>query len=326
MAPDEDRTRVVCVGGGHGMAQVLHAVRSYAGSIQAIVTVADDGGSSGRLVPDLDIPPPGDIRRCLIALTPVDSPWREVLEYRFDGADVSGHSLGNLVIAALADMEGDFEMGLARAEELLGTRGSVIPAAPAHLRLSAEIDGHLVEGQHVITKTRGRIASLSLRPEGVMASPRAVAAIASADQIVLGPGSLYTSLTATLIVPGIAEAVNRSPARLVYVANLITQDGETLGMDGAAHLEALVELAGVRMPDAIVAQSGLVAASPPHEPVRFDADVVGAMGAELVLADLSDPDADWPQHDSTRLGTVLEALAITPESSQHANHSMGGTT
>lgn len=315
---------VVAVGGGHGMAQVLDALLGYAGSITAVVTVADDGGSSGRLVPELDIPPPGDIRRCLLALTPPDSPWRHLFEYRFAGADVRGHSLGNLIIAALADIEADFESGLARAKQLLGSVGSVIPAAPAHLRLTAVVDGRLVEGQDTISKTRGRITSMSVSPHGVTASPHAIEALLAADQIVLGPGSLYTSLIATLIVPGIAVAINQSAAHLVYVANLITQDGETLGMDAAAHVAALLDLAGVRPPDAIVAASGTVDVAPPLEPVHVDTRAMASHGIEVVRAQLADPGAPWPQHDPARLGTVLAELA--GRRSQQPNQATGGTT
>lgn len=315
--------RVVCVGGGHGMAQVLQSALHYAGSICAVVTVADDGGSSGRLAPHLDIPPPGDIRRCLLALTPANSPWRDVFEYRFDDADVSGHSLGNLVIAALADLERDFEAGLVRAEQLLGSAGAVIPAAPAHLRLAADIEGTLVEGQQRISHTPGHIRAMHVVPEGVRASPRAVEAIVAADQIIVGPGSLYTSVVATLLVPGIAEAVNRSAAQLLYLANLITQDAETLGMDGMMHVAAMLDLTGLRAPDAIVAASRPAAASPPLEAVRFDPGAMNALGVELVLADLLDPTAAWPQHDTHRLGEVLAAMAAPHKSSQQP--SMGGT-
>lgn len=313
---------VVCVGGGHGMAQVLRAVTAYAGSIAAVVTVSDDGGSSGRLVPELDIPPPGDIRRCLLALTPDESPWRHLFEYRFAGADVSGHSLGNLIIAALADIEADFESGLARAKQLLGSVGAVIPAAPAHLRLTAVVGGRTVEGQAAITTSRGRITAMSIAPPGITASPHAVEALLNADQIVLGPGSLYTSLIASLIVPGIAGAINQSTADLVYVANLITQDGETLGMDAAAHVAALRDLTGVRLPDAIVAASGTVGVTTPLEPVRVDPRVLAADGIDVVLAELADTDADWPQHDPARLGSVLAELA--EGRSQQPNHT-GGT-
>ncbi len=300
---------VVCVGGGHGMAQVLKAVSAYAGSITAVVNVADDGGSSGRLAPALEIPPPGDIRRCLLALTPEESHWRSLFEYRFEGADVEGHSLGNLIIAALADTEGGFEAALAESERLLGTIGSVVPAAGERLGIEAVIDGAVVTGQVAVATTRGKVSSLRLLPDGVTASPRAVDVLLAADQIVVGPGSLYTSVIATLAVDGIADAINRSAGRLVAVANLITQQEETIGMDGADHLDALIALGGIRPPSAVVAEAGPVAAPPPLDPVRVDPDVLATYGVDVLFADLTDPEADWPQHDPVRLGRALAKLA-----------------
>jgi uncharacterized cofD-like protein len=287
------------------MAQALGAVRRYAGRIGAVVTVSDDGGSSGRLAPALDIPPPGDIRRCMLALTPDDSPWRRLFEYRFHAGDVHGHSLGNLLIAAFSDLEGDFAAALRRAGELLGTAGSVIPAAPAHLRLHAEVAGHAVHGQAKIGRARGRIDRMWVEPRHVHATEAAVQEILAADQIVLGPGSLYTSLVATLVVPGIAEAVNASAGRLVYVANLITQDGETLGMDLRDHVAALVDLAGLRKPSAIVAESGTVDVALPLEPVAVDVEGLAAAGLTVTLTDLADPAAAWPQHHPGLLGEAL---------------------
>ena len=308
---DRSGPLVVAIGGGHGLAQALRAISRYAGHVSAIVSVADDGGSSGRLASPLEIPPPGDIRKCLIALTPVDSVWRRLFEYRFAGADVEGHSLGNLIIASLAELEGDFEAALRASERLLGSMGSVIPASPARLQLSALIDGVPVEGQAAITKTRGRINELTLSPADAPASASALDAIASADQIVLGPGSLYTSLVAAMLVPGISEAVNASNSRLVYVANLITQDEETLGMDGADHLEALLTLTGVRPPGAIVAHDGVTATNEPLEAVRIDPEVLATYGADVEFADLIDPVVKWPRHDVARLGGVLGRLVST---------------
>ncbi len=301
--------KVVCIGGGHGLAQALQAVSSYAGSLRAVVTVADDGGSSGRLAPALDIPPPGDIRRCMLAMTTEDSLWRRLFEYRFHGSDVRGHSLGNLLIAALADLEGDFGSGLHTAERLLGARGSVIPAAPVHLRLHAEISGDVVSGQATIGRARGTIERIWVEPQSARASEEAVRTIRDADQIVLGPGSLYTSLLATLVVPGITEAIAGSAASVVYVANLITQDGETLGMDLTAHVKALLDLAGLGDLTAIVAGSGTVDVASPLEPVQADPEGVAPLGIEFVSAELADPSAPWPQHEPGRLGTVLATLA-----------------
>lgn len=300
---------VVAIGGGHGLSQVLGAVTRYAGTVHAIVTVADDGGSSGRLAPALDIPPPGDIRQCLIALTPEKSVWRSLFEYRYEGSDVDGHSLGNLIIAALADLEGSFDRGLRQAEFLLGSVGSVVPVAGRRLRLEAIVDGSAVSGQTAISKSRGEISELVAHPRDVEATPRAIEAIHAAEQIVLGPGSLYTSVMAALVVPGIVEAINQSDAKLIYVCNLMTQDGETLGMDGADHVEALLSLTGVRSPSAIVANESAIAIREPLEAVAIDEDAIATFGVDVVTADLVDHSAKWPCHDSIRLGAVLAGLA-----------------
>ena len=300
--------RVVAVGGGTGLAQALQAMTRYAGSISAIVTVADDGGSSGRLAPALEIPPPGDIRRCLIALTPEDSIWRRLFEYRFESADVSGHSLGNLIIASLADLEGDFEQALRASQRLLGSVGVVIPVSPQRLHLKAVVGGEERDGQVAIALAHGTVESLWAEPADAEASPSALEAIAEAEQIVLGPGSLYTSILAPLVVPGVVEAINVSNANLIYVANLMTQDAETLGMDAADHLDGLLALSGLRPPSTIVANASPIVVDPPLEPLEVDAEVMATYGADVVFADLVDPTSRWPRHDPARLGGVLGRL------------------
>ena len=303
--------RVVAVGGGTGLASALEAIRAYAGAIDAIVTVADDGGSSGRLAPPLDIPPPGDIRKCLIALTPDESVWRRLFEYRFTGADVEGHSLGNLIIAALTEIEGSFELALRSSEHLLGALGSVIPASPLHLGLEAVIDGKPVAGQVAISLAHGTVEHIGVVPDDAPPTESALWAIESADQIVLGPGSLYTSVIAALSVHGITEAINRSDAGLVYVTNVVTQDGETLGMDAADHLDALLRMTGVRPPGAIVANDSPVSVDPPLQALTVDGEAIATYGGDLVMADLLDRDAERPSHDPSLLGEVLRGLVET---------------
>jgi len=305
---DGEGPHVVAIGGGHGLAQALRAAVGYAGRVDAVVSVADDGGSSGRLAPDLDIPPPGDIRKCLVALTPDDSIWKQMFEYRFEGADVAGHSLGNLILAALADIEGGFEPALLRAERLLKASGSVIPACRSPLTLLAETEDGDLHGQVFIQRYRGRIDTVRVQPPGSAATPRAVEVIENADQIILGPGSLMTSTVAAMRVPGITEAINRSDAQLVYVGNLITQDGETITMDGLDHLDALLRLTGVRPPGTIVANEQVIDIAPPLQPVVFDADILATYGADLHTADLVDPTQDWPSHDPQKLGGALKAI------------------
>jgi uncharacterized cofD-like protein len=275
------------------------------------VTVADDGGSSGRLAPSLDIPPPGDIRKCLLALTPDESVWRQLFEHRFTGADVKGHSLGNLIIAALADIEGSFELALRSCERLLGALGSVVPASPLHLGLEAVIDGKPISGQVNISLARGVVDRIGVVPADAPATESALRAIAAADQIVIGPGSLYTSVIAALAVRDITNAVNRSRAALVYVTNIVTQDGETLGMDAADHLDALLHTTGLRPPAAIVANDSSVSVDAPLEQLLVQGEAIATYGADLVTADLLDRDADRPSHDPSRLGEVLRGLTET---------------
>ena len=302
---------VVAIGGGKGLARALRAIRGYAGHIDAIVTVADDGGSSGRLSPHLDIPPPGDIRKSLVALTPHDSVWRRLFEYRFEGADVRGHSLGNLIIAALTEIEGSFEAALRSSERLLGALGSVIPASPWHLELTADVDGREVRGQVNVSLARGNVSALRVLPGDAPVSASAVSAIESADQIVLGPGSLYTSIAAALVVPGIVDAINRTAVPLIYVANIVTQDGESLGMDAVDHLDSLLRVTGVRPPSAIFASDSPVFVDPPLEVVGIDAEAAATYGADVVTADLLDAEAERPCHDPIRLGAVLRGLVRT---------------
>jgi len=308
LATERQGPHVVAIGGGTGLAAALKSILRYAGRIDAIVTVADDGGSSGRLAPHLDIPPPGDIRKCLVALTPEDSVWRRLFEYRFDGADVSGHSLGNLIIASLADLEVDFAAALKAAERMLGAVGSVIPASNERLHIASVVDGKEIEGQVALALSHGNVEDMRLDPSGAEASREALEAIALADQIVIGPGSLYTSLLATLLVPGITEAINQSDGRLIYVANLSTQDGETLGMDCADHFEALIGMSGVRPPAAIVANETAVAFPPPLTALSVDEEVLATYGVDVVFGQLVQTGTTVPRHDPVRLGGVLGRL------------------
>ncbi len=305
----KDGPRVVAIGGGHGLAQVLEAIQSYAGDITAIVTVADDGGSSGRLTSTLPIPPPGDIRKCLLALSPEPSIVRELFAYRFDATDVAGHSLGNLMLAALTDMTGsDFEAAVRLAGGLLGSVGRVVPVARQSLHLQALIDGSLVDGQAAITRARGRITELRLVPEDEAANPEALEALAVADQIVIGPGSLFTSVLSALVVPGISEALHHALGRIVYIVNLVTQDGETLGMDAVAHVEALRRIGELDVTGTLVAHHGELVVQPPPNQVRIDRRELVELGWEVVEDDLVDPLEPWPQHDPVRLGRVLAGL------------------
>ena len=240
---------VVAVGGGHGLAASLAAIRRYASEVTAVVSVADDGGSSGRLRADYGVLPPGDLRKCLVALADPASPWTEAFEHRFETGELAGHALGNLVITGLAATSGDFELALAESARMLGARGRVLPATTEPVVLKATVrapDGgggangstRAVEGQVAVAGTEG-ITGVSLVPADVQPPPAALAALESADQVVIGPGSLYTSVLAAVAVPALREALDATPARKVYVCNLRAQVPETAGYDVAAHVSAL---------------------------------------------------------------------------------------
>jgi uncharacterized cofD-like protein len=309
---DPEGPVVVAVGGGHGQAAALEAIQCYAGEISALVSVGDDGGSSGRLS-DLGIPPPGDVRRCLLALTPEPTLWSELFSHRFKGGDVAEHSLGNLILAGLADLFGDFESAVATAERMLGTVGSVIPVAEHPITLEATIDGKRVVGQKRISQTAGVVSELHIEPRDTVATRRALTAVAAADQIVIGPGSLYTSIISALKVNMLAPAMMGAAAQRVFVLNLVTQNGETLGMNGAGHLEALSKHVGVTGPGIVIAHEGPLEIPQDHDPVRMETEEAARHGWRVVFADVVNEHADWPEHDPLKLGRVLEELAITED-------------
>ncbi len=230
--------KVVAIGGGHGLAQTLRAAKEYAGEITAVVSVADDGGSSGRLREELGIPAPGDVRRCIGALVPDESPLAEALEYRYEGGPLDGHAFGNLLITILARALGDFAEGIAEAGGLLGAVGAVLPATSGPVVLKGVGADGIIEGQVRVMESRG-VSEVSLVPPDAPPPPLAVERLLAADQIVIGPGSLYTSVLAACAVPALRDAVSASGAQRVYVANLREERPETEGYDVAAHVAAL---------------------------------------------------------------------------------------
>jgi uncharacterized cofD-like protein len=230
--------KVVAVGGGHGLAASLRAVRTYTRDCTAIVSVADDGGSSGRLRETFGIPAPGDARRCIVALADDEGLWAQAFEHRFSAPGLSGHAFGNLVIAGLFEVTGDFATALAEAARLVGAVGRVLPATTEPVILRADTAIGPVEGQVAVSLTPG-ITRVWLDPADAKPPPAAVDAVIEADQIVIGPGSLFTSVLAVVVVPALREAFAATPARKVYVANLNEQIPETEGFDVAAHVAAL---------------------------------------------------------------------------------------
>ncbi|HWE65053.1 MAG TPA: uridine diphosphate-N-acetylglucosamine-binding protein YvcK [Acidimicrobiales bacterium] len=229
---------VVALGGGHGTAVTLRAARRYAGTLTGVVSVADDGGSSGRLRELLNVVALGDMRKCLVALAAEDSALALAFEHRFDEGELAGHALGNLILAGLVEATGDLVAGVRSAADLLGAQGDVLPATSERVVLKAEASGGPVAGQVAVSRS-GDIETVSLVPGDAQPPPLAVERILAADQVVIGPGSLFTSILAAVAVSGIAEAVARTSAQRVYVCNLRPQLPETARFDVAAHVEAL---------------------------------------------------------------------------------------
>lgn len=290
-----DGPAVVALGGGHGLATALRAIRRYAGSITAVVSVADDGGSSGRLRRDLGVPPPGDIRRCLVALAGDDGVWSQAFEHRFAEGELEGHALGNLVLVGLAETLGSFPDALDEAGRLLRAVGRVLPATVEPVVLKAELAGEMVEGEVAVANSRG-IRRLELVPADVVATPPAVDAILAADQVVYAPGSLYTSVLPVLCVAGLRDAVASTDARVIQVANLRPQVPETAGMDVADHLAAVLAH-GARV-DTLLYDTG--------DGLAVDHARLQTLGVDPVGANVARPSG--LAHDPERTAVVLQRL------------------
>ncbi|KQY25249.1 hypothetical protein ASD16_07410 [Cellulomonas sp. Root485] len=295
---------VVALGGGHGLSASLSALRLMTDRITAVVTVADDGGSSGRLRDELGVLPPGDLRMALSALCD-DSDWgrtwRDLLQHRFSSSgDLDQHAVGNLLIVALWELLGDTVEGLDWVGKLLGARGRVLPMAAVPLRIEAEVKdaagvSRLVVGQSAVAVTTGTISQVRLEPSDPPACPEAVAAIDAADWIVLGPGSWYTSVLPHLLVPGLREALHRTSARTIVTLNLASgESGETAGMRADQYLDVLHAHAPELSVDAVVADPTAV------EDVAALASRSADLGARLLLRQVSRGDGT-PRHDPLRL-------------------------
>ncbi len=313
--------RIVAIGGGTGLSALLRGLKEHTSNLTAVVTVADDGGSSGVLREELGIPPVGDIRNCIAALADAEPLMSELLQYRFPAADgspaapmiegpgLAGHAVGNLLLAAMTALEdGDFEEGVRRINRILAVRGQVVPVTATPLVLHARTArGDTVDGQSRIMRTSG-IERVWLTPTDVRASDDALTAIAEADLIVVGPGSLYTSLLPSLLLPAIRDAILAAAATRLYVCNVATQEGETAGLDLAGHVSALIAHTAPGVMDVVLANN------------RFDARIPSGWQAEtvrlhwppdgmpspprLVLDDVVDPD-NAHHHDPARLAAAV---------------------
>jgi len=219
--------RIVAIGGGTGLSSLLRGLKTYTSNLSVIVTVADDGGSSGRLRDEYRVLPPGDFRQCLIALADAEPLMKQLFDHRFKEGSLDGHSFGNLFIMAMADVTGNFEHALRESGKVLAVKGTIVPSTLQDVTLVASINGSNVEGESKIPKQNGRISQVFLKPDGAQVNPEAAQAILNAELVVIGPGSLYTSILPNLLVEGMVEAIKASPALKVLVCNLAAQHGET---------------------------------------------------------------------------------------------------
>ena len=308
--------KVTAIGGGHGLSMLLRGLKNKTSNLTAIVTVADDGGSSGRLREEMDIIAPGDLRNCLVAMADKESLLEESFQYRFGGSgELAGHSLGNLFLAALIEEFGNAENALKAASRILNVRGQVIPSTTEKVRLSAVMaDGATVVGESEISEYPSRIVRLSTIPEAVSAVPAAAEAILAADLVVLGPGSLYTSVLPNLLVPDILWALRSTSAPCLYICNVMTQPGETDHFTVSDHLKALIDHIGPGVIDFVLANDGRPGkgtiaryAAAGAWPVAIDEEAVKALGITLIQADLLG-NARGAVHDAAVLANELVRL------------------
>jgi uncharacterized cofD-like protein len=306
---------IVAIGGGTGLSTLLRGLKRQTNRITAIVTVTDDGGSSGRLITDKKILPPGDIRNCLVALADAEKSMTDLFQHRFEGASgtLSGHSTGNLLIAAMVDISGDFDKAVREISRVLAIQGRVIPATLDTVRLRAEMkDGSVIAGETRIVNSKIGIDRIHLEPPDTKPVEHALAALRNADIIVIGPGSIYTSVIPPLLVPGLADAISESKALKVYVCNVMTQPGESDNFTAADHVGAIERNVGRRIFDYVLINK----AEPTErsleryhevgqEMVVPDSDRIKSLGYKPIAANLIS-ESDVVRHDPHR---IAEAIA-----------------
>lgn len=355
IGPVERPFRVVAIGGGTGLSTLLRGLKQYVpvqdrrrrsrvevavesplgatshliSELAAVVTVTDDGGSSGRLREDLNILPPGDIRNCLVALSEDEHLLARLFKYRFDQGELQGHSFGNLFLAALCHVTGDFSQAVQTSSHILAIRGRIFPATISNVSLAAQMeDGSIVQGETNITQCKKNIVELRLEPAEVDPLPETLEAIANADLITLGPGSLYTSLITNLLVRGVPEAIAASRATRVLIGNLMTQANESLGLTASQHLEKILDHAGgagkqlfdyVLINDAPISPAALTKyALEGQEPIRNDLDRIRALGAEPITGNFLH-EGEVLRHDYDLVArTLLQLCMARSTETQHA--------
>jgi uncharacterized cofD-like protein len=305
--------RIVVIGGGTGLSALLRGLKNHTANLTAIVTVADDGGSSGELRRNMGVLPPGDIRNCLAALSNDEAMLTQIFQYRFgEGAGLNGHTLGNLLITALADITGSFEEAVAESGRVLAVQGRVLPSTLHDVKLVAdkaqpeEKNQVRVSGESQISKVEGKITRVWLEPNNPLAFPPAVQAILSADLIIVGPGSLFTSILPNLLVPDLADAIKASRATKFYICNVATQSGETDGFSSADHIKTIEKHLNQHIFDLVICNQKQDINLPKDvDWVRVDENMDEEYST--YKSDLVDPMNPW-RHDSGRLAQVIMDL------------------
>ena len=316
----EKSPKIVAVGGGHGLSAMLRGLKNHTGTLTAVVTVADDGGGSGMLRQDLNMPPPGDIRNCMEALANVEPVMERLLSYRFTEGSLAGQAFGNLLLAALNGISPSFDQAVDHMSQVLAITGRVLPVTNENVLLEATFEN----GTHVLGESRisrfkkeqdCRITRVRLLPEHPVALPRTVEAIREADLILLGPGSLYTSVIPNLLVDGVAEAICASDALKIYVCNIMTQEGETEDMTVGDHLAALLTHGAPGLVDLCLVNSGEISpellaryAEENARPLTVDRERVARLGVELVERPLAAEGLHYARHDTERLARAVMEL------------------
>ncbi|KAB7665806.1 gluconeogenesis factor YvcK family protein [Bacillus sp. B1-b2] len=315
---EDIQQKIVIIGGGTGLSVLLRGLKKYPVDITAIVTVADDGGSSGRLRNALDIPAPGDIRNVLAALSDVEPLVEEMFQHRFSNSkDLDGHSLGNLILAAMTSITGSFPYAIQEMSKVLNVRGKVLPATSHNVILNALMeDGSIVVGESSIPEAGKRIKEVFLTPRDATPLPETIHAIEQADLIVIGPGSLYTSILPNLVVPPIREAVRQAKARKIYVCNIMTQAGETSNYTASDHVKALYHhMNNDPFIDTILVNKKNIPANVQErydeekaKPVYFDFEKLQSLGLDVIAGDILQLDEGAIRHNTLEVAKILYSI------------------
>ena len=317
MIKENNEAKVVVIGGGTGLSTMLRGLKQYTSHITAIVTVGDDGGGSGKLREDLGMLPPGDIRNCILALADTEPLMEDLLQYRFTEGSLKGQCFGNLFLAAMVGISENFEDAVQKMSSVLAVKGKVLPVTLDDMKLIAELEnGEIIEGESkipsevIVRKTR--IKKIAIKPIDAKPLEEAIKAINNADVIIMGPGSLYTSIIPNLLVKGIPEAICKSPAKKVYISNVMTQPGETDGFKVSNHLKVLMDYGVAESIDYVIANNGII---PPDikekyakenaELVVLDYENISNLNVNVIEADLIKITKRYVKHNAEKLAELI---------------------